>query len=220
MAAPAYSQNSPQKVSSGPIDNHDVEDWTRRFNAVLAKPSEHVKSASPATAQPWHNSLFGCCIPIDLCLTTYCLPCVTFGKTHHRLRKNGKMEGYEPINTSCLLFCASGCCGLHWIPQSMQRADLRDRYHLRGNCAGDMARACCCVLCDLVQQEKEAEHREPLMGAPGAVPGGVQQQGYQMQGSMAYPSQPAAAPGPPPPRPKRPESAPQEKAQEAGVGSV
>lgn len=103
MAAPAYSQTAPQPASSGPIDNHDVEDWKQRFNTVLAKPSEHVKSASPATAQPWHNSLFGCCSPIDLCLVTYCLACITFGKTHHRLRKNGKMEGYEPINTTVSL---------------------------------------------------------------------------------------------------------------------
>ncbi|KAL1858089.1 hypothetical protein Daus18300_010090 [Diaporthe australafricana] len=216
MSAPAYSQTAPQQASSGPIDNRDVDDWTQRFNAVLAKPSEHVKSASPATAQPWHNSLFGCCSPIDLCLITYCLPCVTFGKTHHRLRKNGRMEGYEPINTSCLLFCATGCFGLHWIPQSMQRADLRDRYHLRGNCATDIATACCCILCDLVQQEKEAEHREPLMN-PGGGPGGVQQ-GYQLQGDMAYPSQPVPAGPPAPPAPPAPVQ--QEKAQDAGVTNV
>jgi hypothetical protein len=38
--------------------------------------------------------------PIDLCLVTYCCPCVTFGKTHHRLRKDPNLAGYEPINTS------------------------------------------------------------------------------------------------------------------------
>lgn len=106
MAAPAYSQTGPQHASSsssGPIDSHDIEDWKQRLNTVLAKPGDHVKSSSPATAQAWHNSLFGCCSPIDLCLITYCLPCITFGKTHHRLRKNGKMEGYEPINTTVSL---------------------------------------------------------------------------------------------------------------------
>ncbi|KAK7699023.1 hypothetical protein SLS64_011936 [Diaporthe eres] len=210
MAAPAYSQTAPQPASPGPIDNHDIEDWKQRLNTVLAKPSEHVKSASPPTAQAWHNSLFGCCSPIDLCLITYCLPCITFGKTHHRLRKNGKMEGYEPINTSCLLFCASGCFGLHWIPMSMQRADMRDKYHLRGNCATDIATACCCVLCDLVQQEKESEHREPLITLAGSV-----QQGYQMQGGMTYPA-PDAPTAPAAPS----EPAQQEKVQEAGVASA
>jgi hypothetical protein len=71
----------------------------------------------------------------------------------------------------------------------MQRADLRDKYHLRGNCATDIARACFCALCDLTQQEKESEYRELL--ANNRHPGGgvVQQpQGYQMQRDMEYPS--------------------------------
>lgn len=94
---------------------------------------------------------------------------------------------------------------------SMQRADLRDRYHLRGNCATDIATACCCVLCDLVQQEKESEHREPLVSPPGGP-----QPGYQMQGGMTYPA-PTAAPttAPAPSEPVQ-----QEKVQEAGVTSA
>lgn len=86
--------------SNGPIDDRDVQDWTKRFNEVLAKPSEVVNSRSPPGAQPWFSSFFGCFNPLDLCLMTYCLPCVTFGKTHHRLHKSGTLDGYEPINTS------------------------------------------------------------------------------------------------------------------------
>jgi hypothetical protein len=37
-------------------------------------------------------------------LITYCVPCVTFGKTHHRTRKDANMAGYEPINTSVRTF--------------------------------------------------------------------------------------------------------------------
>lgn len=92
MSAPA--------PTSGPINDHDVAEWKDRLNVVLAKPSEVVNSKSPATAQPWHESFFGCFSPIDLCCMTYCLPCVTFGKTHHRLRKDVNLAGYEPINTS------------------------------------------------------------------------------------------------------------------------
>lgn len=93
--------------ASGPIDNADIEEWKNRFNEVLAKPKEHIDSKSPATSQSWTNSLFGCFSPIDLCCMTWCLPCVTFGKTHHRIRKNGSMEGYEPINTSVRPFSLS-----------------------------------------------------------------------------------------------------------------
>jgi len=42
----------------------------------------------------------------------------------------------------------------------MQRADIRRKYNLQGSCITDIAAACCCALCDLVQQEKESEHRE------------------------------------------------------------
>jgi hypothetical protein len=52
---------------------------------------------------------------------TWCLPCVTFGKTHHRVRKDASMQGYEPINTSVSsltpliathhTFSSTGACG-------------------------------------------------------------------------------------------------------------
>lgn len=86
----------------GPWDPRDVQDWTERFNAVLADRAQ-ITAPAPADARPWLTGLFGCFAPIDLCAITCCLPCVTFGKTHHRTRKNGNMEGYEPINTSVSL---------------------------------------------------------------------------------------------------------------------
>lgn len=86
--------------TNGPINNRDVEEWTTRFNEVLAKPGDVINSRSPEGSQPWYSSFFGCFSPVDLCLMTWCLPCVTFGKTHHRMQKSGTLEGYEPINTS------------------------------------------------------------------------------------------------------------------------
>jgi len=169
-------------AAAGPINDHDVEDWKKRFNDVLAKPGDHVNSKSPEGAQSWTSGLFDCFNPIDLCLMTYCLPCVTFGKTHHRLRKNGSLEGYEPINTTCLLFCASGCFALHWLPMSMQRADVRTKYNLQGDCITDIALSCCCGLCSLVQQDKEAEAREALNSSPT----GVKEQYQTNAGGMVY----------------------------------
>ena len=40
---------------------------------------------------------------------------------------------------------------LHWLPMSMQRADLRTKHNLQGNCLTDIATACCCALCDLAK---------------------------------------------------------------------
>lgn len=110
MSAPAQQPNA-----AGPISDKDVGDWKNRFNEVLAKPGEVVNSKSPEGAQPWNESFFGCFSPIDLCCITYCVPCLTFGKTHHRVRKSATLEGYEPVNTSVSdrpwLPCSS--CTLH-----------------------------------------------------------------------------------------------------------
>lgn len=103
VPAPAHAH-----ASTGPINDQDIEDWKRRVNEVLAKPGDVVKSKSPASAGGWSNSFFGCFNPIDLCLITWCLPCVTFGKTHHRVRKDAKLQGYEPINTSVSV--SAGSC--------------------------------------------------------------------------------------------------------------
>ncbi|KAK0616721.1 PLAC8 family-domain-containing protein [Immersiella caudata] len=176
MSAPA-PHAGPQKP--GPLSDADMDDWKTRINDVLARPSEHVNSKSPESSQPWANSFFGCFNPIDLCLMTWCIPCVTFGKTHHRLKKGNNMEGYEPINTSCLILCGSGCFGLHWIPMALQRAEIRARYNLQGSCLVDIATACCCGVCDLVQQDKEVDTHEKGGSAP------IQQQ-YQSSGGMEY----------------------------------
>lgn len=81
------------------------------------------------------------------------------------------------------MFCASSCVALHWIPMSMQRADIRSRYNLQGSCLVDMATACCCGLCDLVQQEKESGQREALLHS-GAAAADAQQ--YQPAQDMTY----------------------------------
>jgi len=163
-------QNQAPVKSSGPIDHTDMQDWMERFNGALSKSGEHIHEKSPEDSREWNSSFFGCLDPIDTCLITYCVPCVTFGKTHHRTRKDASMTGYEAINTSCLIFLGSMMVGLHWIPQSLQRMEIRRKYHLQGSCLTDIATACCCAICDLVQQEKETEFREKeLAGQGGAV---------------------------------------------------
>lgn len=102
-AAPAAAHGHGSSAAGGAISDRDVAEWKDRFNHVLAKPSEVVHSRSPAGASAWHESFFGCFSPVDLCCITWCLPCITFGKTHHRLRRDANLEGYEPINTSVRL---------------------------------------------------------------------------------------------------------------------
>ncbi|KEZ42517.1 hypothetical protein SAPIO_CDS5735 [Scedosporium apiospermum] len=181
--APPAAAPAPGAAKPGPIDNRDVEDWKNRLNDFLAKPAEVINSKSPEGSKSWFAGLFDCFNPIDSCLITCCLPCVTFGKTHHRMRKNANLEGYEPINTTCLLLVGSSCVGLSLIPLAMQRADVRAKYHLEGNCISDILISCCCGCCSLIQQDKEAAHQEALLAE-----GGVKEQ-YQTQQGMAYPGQ-------------------------------
>ncbi|KAH8726213.1 PLAC8 family-domain-containing protein [Phaeosphaeriaceae sp. PMI808] len=137
---------------AGHIDSNVVNSWKAKINASL----NSTKIQSKTTGKPWSTSLWGCFAPIDLCAITCCLPCVTFGKTHHRLENNGDMTTYEPINTSCILFYLSTCFGAHFILQSIQLAELREKHGLEGGCIPDLIKSCCCGCCTLIQAEKES----------------------------------------------------------------
>lgn len=66
-------------------------------------PSSHAMAGpSGPNDGKWLTPYCGFCSPIDLSLITWCLPCLTYGQTHHRLRWSGNMENYEPMNTSVL----------------------------------------------------------------------------------------------------------------------
>lgn len=92
----------PPPPAHGPLDSRDVGEWNQRINHALADPAQQIQNATVSGPEvgKWHESYCGFCSPIDLCLVTWCLPCLTFGKTHHRLRWGGNMENYEPLNTS------------------------------------------------------------------------------------------------------------------------
>ncbi|ATY64797.1 DUF614 domain protein [Cordyceps militaris CM01] len=147
----------------GPVDDQEVKFWTDRANDFLARPSEHINSHSPAGAQAWYAGFFDCFNPIDTCLITWCLPCVTFGQVQHRMQRSVDLEGYQPVNTSCLLLCGAACVGCVCVPIAMQRQMMREKYNLEGGCLEDIARTYCCGCCSIVQHDKEAQHRERLL---------------------------------------------------------
>lgn len=104
-AAPVTETKAPAAApaaasTGGPIDQDDLKRWTDRANDILARPSEHLNSSSAPGAQPWYAGFFDCFNPVDSCLITCCVPCVTFGKAHHRIHKDPSLKGYEPVNTS------------------------------------------------------------------------------------------------------------------------
>lgn len=102
MATPEqqYAQQPAMSSRPGPISEADLAEWKARFGDLLARPGEHVKSRSPEGAQPWKTSFFEFWSPLSTCLTACYVPCIVFGRTHHRLRKSPTLEGYDPVNTS------------------------------------------------------------------------------------------------------------------------
>lgn len=85
-----------QDLLQGP----DAQQWQARFNTTMADVGGVVNSKAPESAEPFSQNLFGCFGDIGLCLQGCLIPCVVFGKTHHRTRENARMEGYQPVNTT------------------------------------------------------------------------------------------------------------------------
>ncbi|KAF2799829.1 PLAC8-domain-containing protein [Melanomma pulvis-pyrius CBS 109.77] len=110
--------------------------------------------------QEWHHRGSACCSPCGTCVLSCCCPCITYGRTHHRVKNDGNMQGYSCCNLSCAAFCGLSCLGLSFILPMISRGDIRAKYHLQGNGCKDCLCACCCTPCDLTQQDKEATWRE------------------------------------------------------------
>ncbi len=92
MAATAPTHTAPKSEMQ-----LDMDDW---INRVSHTAKNHEGITNPTGSAAWSTSLFGCFDPIDTCAITCCCPCVTFGKTHHRLRKDANLAGYSPVNAS------------------------------------------------------------------------------------------------------------------------
>ncbi|PYH81059.1 PLAC8-domain-containing protein [Aspergillus uvarum CBS 121591] len=106
----------------------------------------------------WNYSLFDCCSPASLCLTSCCLPCLAFGKTQARVQ-DPKLEGYSSVNGDCMIFTFLSFGYAQWIYQCIKRGEMRQKYGIEGSCCGDCCVTFCCSCCALVQEEKEAELR-------------------------------------------------------------
>jgi len=173
--------------------NNDVNHWVGRLKGAVANPNELTQPTGPDHSA-WHEGFFDCCTPVDTCLLTCCCPCITFGKTHHRLNKDAALKGYSPVNVSCLGWWVSACFGVPCIPQMLQRHDIRSRYHLQGEGVMDCLKAWCCACCDLVQQDKEATYHllnnTPMVTSQPEKAGGMS---YGAPQEGAYSQQPMPA---------------------------
>jgi len=150
-----------------------------QLNTFVGEVTQFKVHPETAGAQPWTNGFWDFVSPIDTCAWAYFLPCVVFGRTHHRLQ-DPSMTGYEHVNGACLGWWISTYFGLHCILTGLERSKMRERYNLEGSPPMDFVCAACCPWCTLVQQEKES-----LLRTNNSV--GLNQ-GYQKtEGGMTYP---------------------------------
>jgi len=160
-APPPAADPAAAPVAAGPPAEKsemqkDVDHWVGKANYAAANFHE---IQNPPGNGPWHAGFFECFSPADTCLITCCCPCITFGKTHHRLNKDPNLKGYSVVNASCLGWWVTACFGVHCIGNLLSRHDIRQRSNpqLSGNFVGDFLKAWCCNCCDLIQLDKQAE---------------------------------------------------------------
>ncbi|CAJ2511144.1 Uu.00g067690.m01.CDS01 [Anthostomella pinea] len=100
---------------------------------------------------------------------TWCFPCVTFGKTYHRLHKSGiltdtilRIDRYLPLAPLRLLLRRSPL-----NPHLDAASEYAREVQLLGYLSRYIALSFRYGCCSHVQQEREAAHREPMPSAGG-----------------------------------------------------
>ncbi|PQE13987.1 PLAC8 family protein [Rutstroemia sp. NJR-2017a BBW] len=111
-------------------------------------------------------------------LKAYCLPCIVYGKTQHRLQ-NPSLAGYQTLNNDCCIWSAAQYCGLGCILTLLQRQAIRQKYGIPGDTLEDGFFSWCCHCCALMQQEKEVEQRNG--SGNGLQQGYVRPEGMEMR---------------------------------------
>ncbi|PWY78025.1 hypothetical protein BO94DRAFT_603756 [Aspergillus sclerotioniger CBS 115572] len=102
--------------------------WPSNLPTYHPTSSEEVRSVT--YNKNWNYSLCDCCSPGSLCLTSCCIPGLTFGKMQARLR-NPTLENYSSCNGECAIFTLRTFTWTQWLLQTIQRGKLRQKYGIR-----------------------------------------------------------------------------------------
>ncbi|RDA88902.1 hypothetical protein CP532_5434 [Ophiocordyceps camponoti-leonardi (nom. inval.)] len=151
---------------------------------VEAQPQRRVEREDG-----WQHNICDCS-PCESCLLAFCLPCILFGRTATRMR-DPTMQSHSELNGDCIVFgLLHYFTGFAWVYNMVQRAEIRHKYGVRGNCCDDYCASYWCLCCAIIQQDKEV-HRRQFPGGGGPVTDPYNADKERMQ----------VPPPPPPPHP-------------------
>ncbi|KAH9993550.1 PLAC8 family-domain-containing protein [Russula vinacea] len=113
----------------------------------------------------WSFGLFDCFGRCGLCCWSTWCPCVVYSKNKQRLRslqiQGAPLDGGgEAYDDQCCVYGALDIDGKGWVMEMQTRAELRERYGIRGDGIGDCFALWCCRPCSLTQERREIELEE------------------------------------------------------------
>jgi len=96
----------------------------------------------------WSESLLGCFNDTEICCCSFICPCIQFGQNVQMLDSEGDcacccLYGWASFLTCGVFPVIAGC---------VKRGEIREKYHIEGNCVQDFGTHLCCHFCALAQE--------------------------------------------------------------------
>ncbi|ORY76049.1 PLAC8 family-domain-containing protein [Protomyces lactucae-debilis] len=162
MLVPAAVHDPAAPVAAAPAP---VAPMSQAANPSYTEKSSHAApmtqgGVGTAAGSDWTQGFCECLNPIDLCVTTFFCPCITYGRLQERAANPTSRQQPEMVNAQCGLYGALLCCaGFQWVLGCMGRTAHRERMGIEGSTGMDCASHFCCSCCALIQETKEMDHR-------------------------------------------------------------
>jgi Cys-rich protein (TIGR01571 family) len=190
------SPTTPTKTH--PTHTHHHQPTTPTTNLPIIHPPDPLPSpfAPPTVPSPqtYTHSLFSCALP-TICLPTLFCPCITYGRTQHRLsnlsshKSGSNMLDFSLCNGSCVSFAV--LCGVNLVLAVVQRRRVRKLYGIEGTLGDDLLLGAGCCCCSLARDEKEVKLREEAAATSKA-----EAEGYLPVAGMRFEPPPSSRGGP------------------------
>jgi Cys-rich protein (TIGR01571 family) len=163
-----------------PLDSDGKRDWSHSLFGCFSDWGTCMFAQS--------SFLLGCRTLISFTgLTATFCPCILYSQNGSRLNHlayqgSPHPSGGDAFTGACFGYTVTACVGVSCflqvrlsVPigsrcqnlittQSIQRGNTRARYRISGNGCTDLLAACCCHICDLVQESREIELEENSYG--------------------------------------------------------